>query len=302
MKLPTFMIVGAAKSGTTSLMRYLSQHPDVFVPVTKEPNYFMLSGQQDNPKGPASPYILRHMIYNWSCAELSRYEALFADAGAAKASGEGSVRYLYSREAPKRIHDMLPDIRLVVVLRDPVARLFSHYNMNRQIQLEPLDLRDALDAEDDRVAQEWGWDWHYRRVSLYGAQLQRWFDQFDREQIQVHFYDDFVANPNAVFSEICRHIGVDPDFRPDMRERGMVSTRPRNLWLDRQLNWPSRLRYRLLRRPFGGITKPLMTRLNRWNSLPAPKLDAATRAEIAPLFTEDLALLSALLKRDVPWT
>jgi len=173
MTLPTFMIIGAAKSGTTSLMRYLAQHPDVFVPTAKEPNYFMLSGQQDNPVGPAPAHILRHMIYNWSYADLDRYTGLFDDAGAAKAVGEGSVRYLYSPLAPTRIRDMLPDTRLVVILRDPVARLYSHYNMNRQIQLEPLDLHDALAAEDERVAEGWGWDWHYRRVSQYGAQLQR---------------------------------------------------------------------------------------------------------------------------------
>jgi len=81
----------------------------------------------------------------------------------------------------------------------------------------------------------------------------------------------------------------------------MVSTRPRNLWLDRQLNWPSRLRYRLLRRPFGPVTRPLLHRLNRWNSAAVPKLDPATRAQIAPVFADDMALLSDILQRHLPW-
>lgn len=294
-------MIGAAKSGTTSLMRYLAQHPDIFVPDNKEPNYFMLSDQHCHPKGPAPSHILRHMLYNWSCADLQQYQALFENAGAAKAIGEGSVRYLYFPQAPSLIRHMLPSVKLVVILRDPVARLFSHYNMNRQIQLEPLDLEAALDAEDARVKAGWGWDWHYQRVSQYGAQLRRWLDFFPNEQIQVHLYDDFVANPQKVFSAICKHINVDPNFRPDMRERGMVSTRPRNLWLDRKLNWPSRLRYKLLSPPFRYVTKPVAAKLNRWNSRKAPTLDPTIKKELSTRFADDLALLSTLLQRELPW-
>ncbi len=301
MTLPSFLVIGAAKSGTTSLVSYLAQHPDIFVPATKEPNFFALSGQQINPIGPAPPHILRHMLYNWSRSDLADYTALFDPAGAVRAVGEGSVRYLYFPDTPARVHQILPDVRLVVILREPVSRLYSHYNMNRQIQLEPLDLQAALEAEDDRVDAGWGWDWHYRRVSQYGAQLKRWYDLFPRDQIQVHFYDDFTANPQAVISDICHHIGVSSDFTPDMSRRGMVSTLPRNLWLDRQLNWPSRLRYKLLSRPFGRVTSPIMQRLNSWNRQPVPRLDPAVRAKIEPLFYEDLALLSELLQRKVPW-
>ncbi len=301
MTLPNFLVIGAAKSGTTSLVSYLAQHPDVFVPVSKEPNYFALSGQQDNPIGPAPAHILRQKLYNWSRSDLSDYTALFDAAGDARAVGEGSVRYLYFRDAPARVRDMLPDIRIVAILRDPVSRLFSHYNMNRQNQLEPLDLRTALAAEDDRVAAGWGWDWHYRRLSLYGGQLKRWFELFPREQIQVHFYDDFAIDPMATVSDIYRHIKVDPGFTPDMRRRGMVSTLPRNLWLDRRINWPGRMRYKLLSPPFRRVAVPLLHRLNRWNSRPAPPIDPDVRAEITPVFSEDLAFLSELLQREVPW-
>lgn len=301
MTLPSFLVIGAAKSGTTSLVSYLAQHPDVFVPTSKEPNYFALSGQQDNPIGPASPHILRHMLYNWSRSDLSEYIAMFDGAGDACAVGEGSVRYLYFPDSPVRVRNMLPDIRIVAILRDPVSRLYSHYNMNRQNQLEPLELCAALAAEDERVAAGWGWDWHYRRLSLYGAQLKRWFNLFPREQIQIHFYDDFIADPMAVISDIFRHIKVSPDFIPDMNRRGMVSTLPRNLWLDRQINWPSRMRYKLLSPPLRRFTVPLLHRLNRWNSMPTPPLDPDLRAEITPVFSEDLAFLSELLQRDVPW-
>lgn len=301
MTLPNFIVIGAAKSGTTSLLSYLGQHPEVFVSSSKEPNYFALAERDLPSEGPVPAPILQQMLYNWSRTNFAEYTALFDTADAAKAVGEGSVRYLYFDEAPSRIRALLPEVRLVAILRDPVARLYSHYSMNRQIQLEPLDLPAALEAEDARVAQGWGWDWHYMRVGLYGAQLQRWFDLFPREQIAVFLYDDFIANPQAVFSGICRHIGVDPDFRPDMSRRGMVSTLPRNLWLDRRMNWPSRLRSRLLRPPFRRIVRPLMRRLNRLNSRPVPPIDPILRRQLADLFRDDLTLLSKLLGREIPW-
>ncbi len=301
MTLPDFIVIGAAKSGTSSLISYLGQHPDVFVPRWKEPNHFALSGQEVSPRGPAPAPILRQMLYNWSLADLQTYTALFDAAGTAKAIGEGSVRYLYFETAAPRIRQTLPEVRLVAILRDPVARLYSHYMMNRQAQLEPFDLRAAMAAEEDRIAQGWGWDWHYMRAGFYGAQLKRYFDLFPRSQIAVFLYDDFLADPQAVFSGICRHIGVDPDFVPDMSKRSMVSSLPRHLWLDRQLNWPSRLRSRLLKPPYRDFVRPVMNRLNRWNSWPVPPMDAGLRQELARLFRTDIALLSDLLGREIPW-
>lgn len=301
MTLPTFLVIGAAKSGTTSLLSYLGQHPQVFVSASKEPNYFALAGHDLPPKGPAPARVLRQMLYNWSRTDLAAYTALFEAAGGAAAIGEGSVRYLYFPDAPARIRAAIPQARLVAILRDPVARLYSHYSMNRQNQLEPLDLRAALAAEDDRVAAGWGWDWHYRRVGLYGEQVARYLDHFPRDQLAVFLYDDFVADPQGVFSAICRHIGVDPGFHPDMSRRGMVSTLPRNLWLDRRLNWPSALRTRLLTPPLRRFARPVMRRLNRWNSLPVPPLDPGLRRDLAPLFRDDLDRLSEILGRPIPW-
>ncbi|MFA5581482.1 MAG: sulfotransferase [Paracoccaceae bacterium] len=301
MTLPNFIVIGAAKSGTTSLMSYLGQHPDVFVSASKEPNYFALAGFKGPPRGPAPAAILQAMLYNWSRTELPEYEALFAAATDQRAIGEGSVRYLYFPEAPGRIRAMIPDVRLIAILRDPVSRLYSHYNMNRQIQLEPLGLRAALAAEETRIADGWGWDWHYAAVSRYGEQLRRYYDLFPREQIAVFLYDDFVADPLGVHAQICRHIGVKPDMQPDMTKRGMVTTLPRNLWLDRRLNWPSGLRTMLLRPPSRRIAHPVIRRLNRLNSRPVPPLDPVLRRELAVRFRGDIAELSDMLGRDIPW-
>src|SRR5690606_21491926 len=133
---PTFLIVGAAKCGTTSLADYLAQHPDIFMPSLKEPNFFASEGAAPVPKGPAPARVLNELWYNWSAGSETEYWALFRAAANYKAVGEASVRYLYFGDSVKRIKATLPNVRVVVVLREPVARMYSHYNMNVQKQIE----------------------------------------------------------------------------------------------------------------------------------------------------------------------
>lgn len=300
-RLPNFLIIGAAKSGTTSLASYLAQHPEVFFSPWKEPNYFALAGRKLPPPGPVPPDVMYRLLYFHSVTTLPDYERLFAGAGDQPAVGEASVRYLYSPEAPARIHELLPGVRMIAVLRDPVSRLFSHYCMNLQHQLEPLELRDALAQEENRRAAGWGWDWHYVNVGRYAAQVRRYFERFGREQVKVILYDDFVARPLEVFRDVCRHIGIADTFTPDMSERGKVAHRPRSLRLDRWLHWPSPTR-RCIERAFPRrLWRPAFARLGRWNSLPPPKLDAGLRAELSSLFRDDIAELEDLLGRSIPW-
>lgn len=300
MKLPNFLILGAAKSGTTSLAEYLDQHPEVFFCPTKEPNYFAFAGETLPPPGPASPEVLYELLYKYSVTDYGEYLSLFESVGEQKAIGEGSVRYLYFEEAPRRIKEKIPDVRLIVILREPVSRLYSHYCMNVRYQLEPLSLPEAMAAEKARRDANWGWDWHYANVSLYCKQIQRYFDLFDREQVKVVLYDDFVNKPLAVFQEICRHIGVSDRFVPDMSQRGMVAYRTRNFALDRWLHWPSRPRT-LLKRFFPRITGAAISRLDHLNRAPAPRLDAALRQELTGLFREEVEHLGQLLDRKIPW-
>src|SRR5687767_12353755 len=132
-------IIGAPKSGTTSLFEYLKAHPQVFMSQVKEPNYFApdLADEGDN--------MLRHPV------DEARYLDLFAGAGAALRRGEGSVRYIYSRAAPQLIHAVAPDPRIVVMLRNPVDMAHSLYRHMVAAGVEDLPtFEQALDAEDDR--------------------------------------------------------------------------------------------------------------------------------------------------------
>jgi hypothetical protein len=302
-RLPNFLIIGAPKSGTTSLHGYLRQHPDVFFSPYKEPNYFALAGKRLPHAGPAEPDVLHYLIYRHSVTDFDAYKALFRRANGQRAVGEASVRYLYyGGEAAPRIKATLPDVRLVAILREPVARLYSHYCMNVQYQLEPLGLREAIAAEESRREANWGWDWHYTAVSRYPNQLEKYFAIFHPDQIKVFLYDDFVANPLGVFQQVCRHIGVDDGFVPDMSRREKSAYRAKNLSLDRWLHWPSRTRSVLQRALPRRLTSAAIAQLERWNSAPVPRLDPEMRRELAPLFADDVRRLETILGRKIPWT
>lgn len=298
---PNFLILGAAKSGTTSLADYLAQHPDIFMPGLKEPNYFAFDGVAQVPKGPAPERVLEELLYNWSAVEEQEYTALFGGVTNQKAVGEASVRYLYFGAAADRIRNQVPAARLVAILREPVGRMFSHYNMNVQKQIEPLGFMEALEMEPDRIAQDWGWDWHYRSVSCYATQVKRYFDMFGKQAVAVYLYDDFVKDPLGVISGICRHIGVDPNFKPDMEKRGKVAYRPFSRGLDKALNWPGPIKDSLRRMGLGRWVRAFATRATKLNYVPAKTLDPSLKKALSRRFASEVRDLSDLLGREVPW-
>ena len=182
--LPSFLLIGAMKSGTTTLYWYLREHPDVFMATPKEPNFF-----NDH----------WHRGVGW-------YERLFAAAGAAQARGEASVRYTSypdNPECPCRIASVLPDVRLLYVVRDPIARMRSHY------QHEVAALREWLPVE--RALRE---NPIYLDVSRYATQLERYLDRFPREQLLVVRAEELFVNPSLVLPRVYRFVGVDPSFQP----------------------------------------------------------------------------------------
>jgi Sulfotransferase family len=300
-RLPNFLIIGAAKSGTTSLASYLGQHPDVFISPWKEPNYFALAGQSLPHIGPAPPEVIRELIHGHTVTDFAKYTELFCGAGNASAVGEASVRYLYYPQAASRIAETLKQPRIVAVLREPVSRCYSHYRMNVQFQLEPLEFQEALDAEEARKKSNWDWDWHYASVSRYTQQIQRYFDHFGREQVKVILYDDFMADPVRIFQEVCAFIGVASNLVPDMSRRGKVPYVPVHAGFDRWLHWPSRSR-RLVESVIPRrLRRPLMNRLAACNRKPAAKLDVHLKRRLGQTFREEIQKLEQLLGRSTGW-
>ena len=225
-RLPSFIVIGAARSGTTALHRFLRQHPGIFMCRNKEPNFFAFEGEPLDYRGPGAEFV------NNSVASLEAYQALFEDAPEGAAIGEASPLYLFSPRAPSRIHARVPDARLIAILRNPVEQAYSHYLYARKEMIEPeADFLRALDAQTDRRAAHWQPLFQYVEFARYNFQLRRYFEHFSRAQLKLFLYEDFVADPLRVTREIFGFVGVDDTFTPDVTERSNEGGIPRSALL-----------------------------------------------------------------------
>ncbi|SMF13341.1 Sulfotransferase family protein [Alteromonadaceae bacterium Bs31] len=301
MRLPNFFIIGAAKCGTTSLQEYLNQHPDVYFGPYKEPNYYSFAGETLSLAGPAKPENIQELLYFHTITDLVSYQKQFEDVADEAAIGDASVRYLYYPETAERIKLACPDARLIVVLREPVSRLYSHYTMMVQKQLEPLPFAEAIEQEDARVAADWGYDWHYTRVSNYAEQLKRYFSCFDREQILIHLHDDLVKDAFSVYEKSCVHLGIDASFKPVMTQRRKVAYKPNNLAVDKLINWPNPLTNFMKNNLSFRVQTKVRSTVMKWNSAPVPKIDLGLSADLKQRFRLEVEELETLLGRSLPW-
>lgn len=212
--LPDFVIIGAQKCGTSSLYRYLAEHPQVAPAVGKEIHYF-------------DWYY--HRGVNWYRGHFptSLERALFrARTGRTLLTGEASPYYLVHPHAPARLRALMPQARLIALLRDPVDRALSAYHHQSRNGEETLAIGEAFDVEESRLAPELtrlardpSYNSHaHRKFSYltrgrYAEQLERWLALFPRHQLLVLRSEDFFERPDAVFGEVLRFLGL-PDWQP----------------------------------------------------------------------------------------
>jgi hypothetical protein len=212
MTLPDFLVIGAQKSGTTSLYTYLRQHPGLCLSPKKEPHFFCGPGGGTPPAwtGPVDRVVLGRSIF-----DPARYAELFADAGD-RPTGEMSTGYLVDPAVPARVVAANPEVRVVVLLRDPVLRAYSSWWMWRRSRWDGLDFAAALAAEDDRLAQGWGWHYAYRRTGMYGEHLTRWRAAVGADRLLAVRSTDLDHDRLETVQRIFAFLGVDPAFVPDV--------------------------------------------------------------------------------------
>jgi len=214
---PTFMIIGAQKAGTTSLHQYLGEHPDVGMPTTKEVHYFDFEAQRP----------------------LDWYRAHFPLRGSCSHTGEATPLYLFHPAVPARVRAALPDVRLIVLLRDPVERAYSHHNYEVALGFEELSFDEAVAREPERLAGEeqriladpgyrsYAFQ-HYSYVSrgLYSGQLERWFEHFPREQFLVLAAERLFTDPAGTLHEVQRWLGLSEHTPAELTARNAGSYAP----------------------------------------------------------------------------
>lgn len=232
--LPNFFLAGAPKAGTTSLYFYLAQHPQVYMSPVKEPTFFgaadVLSGPQRDTilrravhdPGPLEHYLTGTHAYAPLVLEWDDYLTLFRNVRDEIAIGEASVSYLWQPSAAGAIRVRIPDARLIFVLRDPAERLFSHF-----LGSSWRDPDQTFRARFQAALDPGGIGRNLVNVGRYATHLERFFDRFPREQIGIHLYDDYQADPRAVLRSIFGFLGVDPDHPVDVFRRHGETTVPR---------------------------------------------------------------------------
>jgi Sulfotransferase family len=296
MTLPTFLLLGAAKSGTTSLCSYLAQHPHVFICTPKEPNFFALEGQQVCFAGPGDS-IINHA----SVTQLADYESLFQGAPEQSERGEASTMYLYDARAPGSIHRYTPDIKLLALLRNPADRAYSSYLHMVRDGREPLPtFEEALRAEEARIAANWEHLWHYKHLGFYSRQLQRYFGTFAAEQIAIYTYEQLQHDPLEVVRQIFQFLNVSTDFRPDTSARHEVSGAPRSRLLNMFMKRPSRLKS-LGKRVVSPSTRGrVYSAVMKYNIVARyPPLNPETRQALLAAYREDIKCLEVMINRDL---
>ncbi|MDQ3877196.1 MAG: sulfotransferase [Actinomycetota bacterium] len=205
---PNFFVIGAARSGTTSLAAALREHQDVFVTTPKEPHFLAFAGRSVHFSGPGDDLMLNQRAVTNYAAYLNLYSA----AGDAKARGDASVSTLYYAERSiTSINTYFPHAKMIVILRDPVHRAFSSYQYLRSRGFESCGtFEEALDLEDERIDRGWHHQWHYTRASMYAQQLVPFIDAFGAQRVLVLFFDDLKSSGRTVLESILQFLEVGP--------------------------------------------------------------------------------------------
>jgi hypothetical protein len=288
---PNFFIVGAPKSGTTAMDKYLSEHPDIFM-AAKEPHFF---ARDLLPKGDRN-------------LDPANYAQRFEKVTDEKIVGEASVFYLYSQVAASLIKDFSPDARILIHLRDPVDFIASHHS---QVIFEGgetvTDLEEALRLEPFRRKGEqmpdfiWNKALLYTEIASFSTQVERFQETFGKDRVLINLFDDFRRDTAACFRRTLEFLDVDPDFQGSFEVVNANKT-IRNEWLMKAVRnppeWislPSRILFPPKMRT--AIKERVRTANTRYTQ--REPMSESLRSQLREKLRPDIERLQTLIDRDL---
>lgn len=274
MRFPDFIIIGAQKAGTTWLGSRLSAHPDIFLPRPYEVHFFDVER-------------------NWR-AGREWYAEKFAAASSAQAAGEKTPDYLWvnrpsslgSGNIARRLHETVPEAKLIVILRDPVERAVSaFYHQVRARKISPfLSPARVLLGDDSRLRERFG----FLSRGHYAEQLERYLSLFERDQVRVYFFeDDIQRNGEETFRDVCAFLGVSS------QQSFKQASRPENRGLKSQIS--------LAGNYYMPKLAPIFSAIDPYMPKRREGLDAPGRARLQDYFAPHNARLFRLLGRSAHW-
>jgi hypothetical protein len=296
MTLPDFLVIGAPKAGSTALHSALARHPALHMSAVKEPKFFLTDGPPPSRGGPGDAQTYREHVWR-----LPDYEALFDGAPAGALCGESTPLYLHDRVAHRRMHAMIPQAKLIAVLRDPVERAHSNWTHLWSAGLEPIgDFVRACDEEPRRIEAGWASFWHYVSLGRYGEQLEHLYTLYPREQVLLVRYLSLVDSPAETLDRICTFLGVQPGILESL-PRENVTAHPEPTLRYRTMARAARITARAGRFLPGTtgtfLTSPLEHMLQR-SAPPRQPLTPDERERLLPKFEADIRRLERVTGDD----
>lgn len=224
--MPDFMIIGAAKSATTSLHHYLNQHPQILMSRDRWTRFFHVDAGPPNFRKLASKFDAEHLNesiarYRMMChggvpKTFEEYLQQWSQGQPGLILGESSPTYMYHYQAHEKIKTRFPNVKLVVILRHPADRAFSHFKMDlRRGWIKDQSFQIALQKEPTQVLHFWWGMRQYFRQSIYAPRVTRLLQLFGAEQIKIMFYDDLKADSGAFLEDLLKFLGADTKFKID---------------------------------------------------------------------------------------
>jgi len=277
---PNFFIVGMPRSGTTSMYTYLKQHPDIYLAVYKEPNFFSKDLTQSH----------------YNVQDPVMYDSLFTLAGDKKRIGEGSVWYLTSQIAAVEIKKFNPSAKIIIMLRNPIGMIYSLHGLYVRTKNEDTaDFQQALEKQTERMRGlsipptcYFPEGLFYTEVAKYHDKIKRYIDIFTRDNIHVILFDDFTRNTAQCYRETLDFLEVEANFQAEFDlEKAAKIIQPMVL--------------KQIRHSHPGIKKKLSTKLGleAHKSTPREPLPPELRSHLQSLFKPDIEKTSQLIGKDL---
>ncbi|NNC95217.1 MAG: sulfotransferase [Chitinophagales bacterium] len=225
-RLPDFLIVGAAKSGTTSLHTYLKEHPSVFMPEDKEPYFF--SFWKETPDFQSPDHL------NGVITDIEEYSSLFSECKDEQIIGDASPSYLYTYEESieniKEIYgDKFKDLKIIIILREPIARAWSQYMHFKKFDNEPLHAKDAFNKELIRKRMDLNWNIFYDYIgfSSYSKGVHSYLNSFPK--VRVYLFDQLKDDSESLLKNILRFLEVSDNITAiSIDKKHNISGSPKN--------------------------------------------------------------------------
>lgn len=294
--LPNFLIVGAAKSGTTSLYHYFKQHPQIYMSPEKEPKFVSSQFIKFPLCGPKADFLERHFRKT-----IEEYETLFKNVKDETAIGEASADnlYFYDKAIPV-IKEYLGNVKIFIVLRNPVERAFSSYTHFVRDNLESLSFEEAIEKEQERRESNWEFLWSYVDAGFYFQQVKAYLENF--RHVRIYLFDELKHYPMDLMQDALNFLNVKPTLMPDLRKKYNISGMPKNMLLHNFLVRPSMIKNltRRVLKTFISEDKISEFRKEMFTSnLQRVKMKEETRKYLIDVYSEDIQNLQRLIKKDL---